>query len=183
MQYLLSNGSRLRIREVTAADAAALLDMFRQAVEESAFLMTSPAEARQLTLDREREFIAGYVGHAQHLFLVGEVEGALVATLSVTQSKWEKQRHVGEFGIAVLRPYWNLGIARRMMNAMQQWAEAHPQIRCLQLSVMAGNEKAIRIYRNFGFVEEGRRRGALCTGPGRYEDVILMAKWVKDEPL
>jgi RimJ/RimL family protein N-acetyltransferase len=181
MRYLLANGQYLRIREVALDDAAALLDMFCKAVNETDFLMTTPAEAERLTLAHEREFITSYKNNDNNLFLVADVEKTLVGSLSITRPAALKQQHTGEFGIVVLQKYWNMGIARRMITAMLQWAENNEIIHYLYLSVMAGNEKAIRLYRNFGFTEEGRRPGFVRQADHLFQDVIIMGKWVKQE--
>ncbi len=49
----------------------------------------------------------------------------------------------------------------------------------VQLSVLAGNERARRLYRKVGFVEEGRARQAAFKG-GRYVDLIQMAILASD---
>ncbi|GAA4302188.1 GNAT family protein [Compostibacter hankyongensis] len=180
MEYLLANGQKLRIRAAKREDAAALLQMFRLAVTETPFLMTDPREAEQLTLEQEEAFVDGYRQSANHLFLVADVGGGIAGSLTITQSKWFKQRHVGELGIVILRDYWNMGIGRRMINTMLQWVERHPLIRCLHLNVMAHNEKAIRIYKKFGFTEHGRLEKAALQPGDRYEDLILMSLWVPD---
>lgn len=182
MQFLLANGQHLRIREVKTDDAAALLEMFRKAVCETDFLMTTPAEAHNLTIEQERDFITGYLRNHNQLFLIGDVEGQMAGTLSVTQAKLKKQQHAGEFGIVILQKYWNMGIARRMINTMMQWATTHPVIRYIHLKVMANNEKAIRLYQQFGFKEEGRKPKAVCQSPDNFQDIILMGKWIKHEP-
>jgi RimJ/RimL family protein N-acetyltransferase len=97
--------------------------MFQKVVTESDFLMTTPAEAKKLTLEHEEEFIADYQKNANQLLLIADVDGVICGTLSITQAKPKKQSHVGEFGIVVQQQYWNLGIARRMMNAMLQWGK------------------------------------------------------------
>lgn len=180
MRYLLANGQHLRIRKATADDAAGLLDMFRQVVQETEFLMTTPSEAVNLTLGQEKDFIASYQQNDHQLLLLADVEGIVAGTLSLTQARTKKQAHVGEFGIVVLQKYWNMGIARRMMNAMGQWIEGQRLIRYVHLSVMANNEKAIRLYSQFGFQEEGRLSGAVRQNDHSFQDVILMGRWYKD---
>lgn len=179
MQFLLANGQHLRIREARADDAAALLEMFRKSVSETDFLMTTPAEAHNLTIEQERDFITGYLRNSDQLFLIGDVEGEIAGTLSVTQAKLKKQQHVGEFGIVVLQKYWNMGIARRMINTMMHWADSHPVIQYIHLQVMANNEKAIRLYQQSGFLEEGRKTKAVCQSPDNFQDIILMGKWIQ----
>lgn len=181
MRFLLSNGQQLRIRDATIEDAAALLRMFQQAVSESDYLMTTPAEAQKLSLEQEKEFISTYQNNPNQLFLICEVNGLVSGSLSITRARLSKQHHVGEFGIVVLQKYWNLGIARRMMNAMQQWVENHSAIRYIHLSVLANNEKALHLYRNFGFTEEGRKPKAVLQNGQSYQDIILMGKWIPEK--
>lgn len=178
MRYLLANGQYLRIREASVADAARLLTLFRQAVTESENLMTTPEEANSLTLEQEKEFVASYERNTNNLFLVSEVNDQLAGTLSVTQARLKKQAHVAEFGIVILRAFWNMGIARRMMTVMEHWVEEHPLIRYLHLSVLSTNEKAIHLYRNFGFREEGLKQRTVRARDGFYQDILLMGKWV-----
>lgn len=180
MRYLLANGQHLRIRKASSDDAAGLLEMFRQVVTETDFLMTTPSEAGNLTLGQEKDFIISYQHNDHQLLLVADVEGTVAGTLSLTQAKTKKQSHVGEFGIVVLQKYWNMGIARRMMNAMDQWLEKQEAIRYVHLSVMAGNEKAIRLYSKFGFLEVGRQPRAVRQHDHSFQDVIMMGRWYRD---
>ena len=179
MQYMLANGEWLRIRSAKVDDAAALLEMFRQAVTETECLLTTPEEARGLTLEQEKEFIARYQENTAQLFLVGQVSTQIISSLSVTQSRWKKQEHMAEFGIVVLRDYWNIGVGRRMINSMLKWAEEQPLLECLHLNVMANNERAIHLYRNFGFTEYGRMRKAIRQPGYDYQDLVLIEKWLK----
>ncbi len=181
MQYLLANGESMRIREAVPDDAPALLEMFRKATNETGFLMTTPEEANRISEMQERNFISQYQKNENNLFLIALTREKIVGTLSLTQSRWQKQKHVGEFGVVVLEVYWNMGIARRMINHLLKWVSAHPNIRYIQLSVMANNEKAIRLYQNFGFKEEGRRPRAFCLNDQLYTDMILMGRWVEKD--
>lgn len=178
MRYLLANGQYLRIREASVDDAAALLEMYRQGVKETDFLTTTPAEAERFTLAYERGFIASFQNNNNQLLLVADVEGALAGVISVTRAKAAKQQHTGELGILVLQKYWNMGIARRMITTTLQWAEKNPTLRYIYLSAVANNEKAVRLYQNFGFTEEGRRPGAVRQGDHLFQDMIMMGKWV-----
>ncbi len=182
MQYLLANGETMRIREAVSDDAAALLEMFRKAVKETDFLMSTPMEASQITPLQEKQFINKYEKNENSLFLLAVTGKKIIGTLSLTQSHWAKQKHIGEFGVVVLEAYWNMGIARRMINYLMQWVSENQTIRYIQLSVMANNEKAIRLYQNFGFKEEGRRSRAIYLNSRSYGDIVLMGQWV-DKPV
>ncbi len=182
MQYLLANGKSMRIREAVPDDACMLLEMFKKATKETGFLMTTPEEADHISEMQERNFISRYQNDENSLFLIALTDGKIVGSLSLTQSSWQKQRHVGTFGVVVLEAYWNMGIARRLFNHLIKWVKNHQTIRYIQLCVMANNEKAIRLYQNFGFREEGRRPRAVYLHRQLYTDVILMGLWMEEHP-
>ncbi len=56
------------------------------------------------------------------------------------------------------------------------WAGEHG-VEKVELSVYPDNIPAIRLYRRFGFVEEGRSRKR-SKKRGGYRDEILMARWL-----
>ena len=47
------------------------------------------------------------------------------------------------------------------------------------LEVFATNEKAIRMYKDFGFTEEGRRQRDIKVGAVSYVDTLAMSRFVK----
>jgi ribosomal protein S18 acetylase RimI-like enzyme len=54
----------------------------------------------------------------------------------------------------------------------------HPQIERLDLTVIASNTHAKRMYQRAGFVEEGVKINALKQPDGRYDDEVMMALWI-----
>jgi RimJ/RimL family protein N-acetyltransferase len=51
----------------------------------------------------------------------------------------------------------------------------------VSLSVFPHNRAALALYRRFGFSEEGRLQGHTKKSTG-YEDEIVMARWVEEDP-
>jgi putative acetyltransferase len=65
------------------------------------------------------------------------------------------------------------GIGTALLRAAVDWARPSG-VRKLELHVFPHNEAAIKLYRQFGFVEEGYRRAHYRRG-GEFVDAILMA--------
>jgi len=179
MQHYLPNGQELVIRPATVEDAPALLASFRQTTQETDFLLYTAVEAQAMTLESERAFIRSFGDNSRHLLLLAVAAGEIVGSVTVRQASFYKQRHLGEFGIVVKHAYWNMGIGRRLMTAVMRWAALHPEITILHFSVMATNERAIQLYRNFGFMEHGRQPKGIYQPDGTYADLILMTRYVK----
>ncbi len=183
MHYLLANGENMYVREAIPKDASALLTLFQKVVRETGFLKTLPKEADRITEEQERKYIEHYTQKNHCLLLVAETEKAIIGSLTLTQKEKAKQHHIADLGIIVLADYWNMGIARRLLNRMMNWIEHQDMIQYLQLEIQANNEKAIRIGREFGFLEEGRSTRAICIHSGMYEDLVFMGKWLGKHPL
>jgi RimJ/RimL family protein N-acetyltransferase len=179
MQHFLPNGQQLLIRPAKPEDAPAMLAGFREMTQETDFLLYTHEEATAIDLAAEQAFVASFGDNSRHLLLLAEVDGAIAGSITVKQGSFLKQRHTGEFGVALLRRYWNLGIGRRLITAMLRWATVHPEIEIIHMEVLAGNEKSIQLYRNFDFIEYGRRPQGIRQPNGVYADLILMYKKVK----
>jgi len=67
-----------------------------------------------------------------------------------------------------------LGIGRKLMESIIQWAQNNPAIEKVFLNVFSTNQKAIRLYKYLGFREEGRFINAIKQSDGEYVDVLQM---------
>jgi ribosomal protein S18 acetylase RimI-like enzyme len=87
-----------------------------------------------------------------------------------------KNAHTAQLGVAVRKDARGLGLGTALMKAGIGWARS-VGVRKLTLGVFASNDRAVRLYRGLGFVEEGRLRGQVILG-GVPVDELLMALWV-----
>lgn len=181
MHHFLPNGQALEVRKARQEDAAAMLSYFRQLTKETDFLLFTLRESAELSLESEKEFINGFRDDQKHLLLIAVTAGQLVASITIRQPDLWKQAHLGQLGIGVLHDYWNMGIGRRLVTAAVRWAEQHKDIEIIHLSVFSNNERAIQLYRNFGFEEYGRMPQGVRQQDGTYGDTILMSKRIKNQ--
>jgi RimJ/RimL family protein N-acetyltransferase len=180
MQHFLPNGQVLLVRPATLEDASAQLALYQQLTKETDFLLMTGQESAAITLADEQAFMRTFCNNARHLFLLAEINGRLAGNVSVKQSGYDKEKHIGQLGIAVLHEYWNMGIGRRLMTAALRWAEKHEELEIIHFNVFANNERAIQLYRNFGFMEYGRLQEAFKLADGTYGDSIFMSKRIKN---
>jgi ribosomal protein S18 acetylase RimI-like enzyme len=98
----------------------------------------------------------------------------LLGIVAFLARQGQKERHKGMLvGMYVRANARNAGIGRRLAEAVIEHARREVEI--LQLSVVAGNEPARRLYTSLGFVEYGIEKNAFKVN-GRYWDEVLMAK-------
>lgn len=80
-----------------------------------------------------------------------------------------------EFAIMVgAKDHWGKGLGRKVTTFIMNWGFTELNLHRMGLSVLATNERAIKLYVSLGFIEEGRLRAAQFKG-GKYIDVIMMS--------
>ncbi len=172
-EHLLKDGRTLILRDPVLEDAQELLDFLKVVGGETDFLLADENGIEGLTLEIERGWIAGTLAAANTKMFVGTVEGEIVLVCDVRAAGRSRIAHVGGVAISIKKAYWHLGIGNIAMQAMIDFAKSTGVLRALSLEVHAGNERAIALYKRFGFVEVGRHKGRINVR-GTYYDEILM---------
>ncbi len=153
--FRLKDNNLLILRRAEPGDAEKLLAFVEQVAGESENLTFGSGEF-EVSVEQEREFLKQVVGSPTSLYLIAEVGGEIVGTLTFNAGKRPRLRHAGEFGISILRKYWNLGIGSHMLAYLIDWARKTGTIRKINLRVRVDNLPAIHLYEKHGFELEGR---------------------------
>ena len=115
------------------------------------------------------------------LALAAERDGVVVGNAGLHPSPQIRRRHTAGLGIAVAREAQGQGVGRALMQALCDYADDWAQILRIELSVFVDNERAITLYRRFGFEHEGTHR-AYAMRNGIYTDVHFMARFHPNPP-
>lgn len=153
-QCLLRNGQALTIREAEAEDASIILDYINKVGAETDNL-TFGEGGFGITEDKEVAFIQAISESENQLMLCAFIDGTLVGQLAFTGGTRPRIRHVGEFGITVLKEHWGKGVGSELINYLIAWAKETQIIKKINLRVRSDNQSAIGLYRKFGFVSAG----------------------------
>lgn len=86
-----------------------------------------------------------------------------------------RRRHAVELGISVVAPYQGMGIGDRRMALLLDTAEGWLGAERVELTVLTGNARAIRLYEKLGFAREGVLRYDIRRDGG-YADSLVMAR-------
>lgn len=176
-EYILKDQRTLVLRTPEVSDAEGLIQLMKVLDSETRFLAREPEEF-QLTLEQEQKFIEELLKNERRMFLVAEVEGELVGTCSVGVVMNQRRfLHRAAMGIAIKKAFWHVGIGRRLMQEAVNWCKDNG-IEQLELDVVTGNERAIAMYKDFGFEIQGTRRNALKYGDGTYGDEHFMCCFI-----
>lgn len=108
-------------------------------------------------------------------FLVAETGGIVIAQGGINVPASLRRRHVGLLGLAVRDDWQGRGVGTALMRALIDHADNWIGLLRLELEVFVDNERAIAMYRKYGFETEGRLR-AHAFRNGAYVDSLLMAR-------
>ena len=169
---MLKNNFHLTLRRAEPRDAEQLVVFINQVAGESENITFGPGEFG-LSVEEERAFLQQNAVAPTSLFLISEVAGEIAGTLTFSTSKRPRLQHAGEFGMVVLRKYWNLGIGSQMLAYLIEWARQSGTIRKINLRVRVDNLPAIHLYEKDGFVQEGRLTREFYL-KGKFVDVYRM---------
>ncbi|MDI6824324.1 MAG: GNAT family N-acetyltransferase [Bacillota bacterium] len=103
-----------------------------------------------------------------------EARHAVVGMISLRRMTG-RQQHVAGLGMSVHPAFHGRGIGTTLMGAALDAADREWQVVRTQLAVYPDNEPALRLYRRFGFREEGRL-ARVAIRDGTYVDTVVMAR-------
>lgn len=175
---MVAASSPITIRRATTQDAAAWARILGDpAVYPGTLQLPHPSEERWATQLADIQ----QPGKAD-LLLVAERDGGVVGSGGLHPvGPSLRRRHAMMLGITVLSAAQGQGVGTALMQALCDYADCWAQLLRLELTVFADNERAIALYRRFGFEVEGTHR-AFALRDGAYVDALAMARLHPDPP-
>ena len=161
----------IEIRPARPKDAASFHEMWSAVTAEGTVRSREPAQSARSykTLFRDSWNTRG-------AWIVAAEPERIVGLISLTREEHEAVQHVASLGISVDASWRGRGVGTALMAAGLGWAREFG-IAKLILGVYPDNAPAIRLYRRFGFVDEGRLVNQSRKQYG-YQDEVMMARWL-----
>jgi putative acetyltransferase len=117
-----------------------------------------------------------FINIPEHVFsYVALLDGNIVGNLGFELCTNPRRRHVGSFGMGVKDDAQNQGVGSALLTALIDLTDNWLNIKRIELTVYIDNEKAINMYKKFGFKIEGESK-AYAFRNGYYVDVYHMAR-------
>ena len=170
---VLKNGKEALIRNGDAPDGAAVYENFNQTHAETDFLTSYPDE-NSFDPEQEAQFLADKTKSPNEIQLVAVVDGNIAGSAGIEAvGKKYKVKHRAEFGITVSKAYWGIGLGKALTAACIQCARDAGYAQ-LELNVVAENDRAVALYRRFGFEEFGRNPKGFNSRFSGYQELLYM---------
>jgi ribosomal protein S18 acetylase RimI-like enzyme len=162
----------IEIRPARESDAELIRDAVKAVAAEKWYLATVEGWSVEDTRAFLQHIVAGDLPQAT-AFAKGEVVG-FCDIIPHTAAGFT---HVGRLGMGVRSEWRRQGVGRRLLEACLSHAK-RAAIEKVELEVFGDNIGALKLYESFGFCREGVRvRGRKFES--RYQDVVLMALWLR----
>lgn len=166
----------VQIRSVRLDEADRLLRLKHRLDRESQFMLLE-ADERTGTADELADELRLLAQAPNSILLVAEAAGELIGYVQATGGRYRRNQVTAEVVIGVVAAASGQGVGTALLQELDRWAQS-ASLRRLELTVMAHNHAARRLYRRSGFIEEGRRRECLVVD-GSAVDEVYMAKLVQ----
>ena len=89
--------------------------------------------------------------------------------------KSPRRSHARMLGIVVHSRFQGRGVGKALMTALLDLADKWLPVTRIELTVFVDNERAIKLYRRFGFEVEGTHK-SYALRDGRYVDTLALAR-------
>jgi putative acetyltransferase len=155
--------------KIRAARASDYQDMYE--VLNCPGVVRNTMQLPHVSLDHRKRWMEGL--SENDYMLVAEVNGRVVGNIDITRHR-NRASHSGHLGMAVHDDFQNQGIGSALMDAMLDMAFNWLNLKRVELQVYTDNERAIHLYKKFGFEIEGTHR-MLAFRDGEYIDAYTMA--------
>jgi RimJ/RimL family protein N-acetyltransferase len=168
----------LRFRQAVAGDADGLLALKKDLDHQTSFMLLEPGERseRHEDIAADLDSIAG----TNCVVIVAETGRQLVGYVEARGGRFRRNQITAHVVIGVHAAASRRGIGTGLLKELEFWAAAHAVHR-LELTVMAHNQRARKLYERMGFAVEGRRRECLLID-GHLIDELYMAKLLPRRP-
>lgn len=158
----------IKIRDVRVGDSEELYNI-RQ--------MPKVMENTLATKGEPKEFLKKRIENMgnNNYWIVAEVEDKVVGLISLMVHENPRKNHVGYIAIMVNSDFHGKGVGSALMDKIIDMADNELKLKRLELSVFKENERALNLYKKFGFQVEGTvRMSALRNGV--YSDEYSMGR-------
>jgi putative acetyltransferase len=110
-----------------------------------------------------------------NVMLVAEVDQQVVGNAGLHPEVGRRRMHAATIGMSVHHDWQNQKVGTALMAALVDMADNFMQLQRLELTVFADNQRAIALYRKFGFEQEGYMR-SFAMRQGQLIDGLMMAR-------
>lgn len=159
---------RMKIRRTEPSDAKGLQALYLD--------VEAYSQTLQLPISSLNVWENGISSLPNNIYsLVAVIDDEIVGNLSLTLNENLRLKHSAQVGIVVKDGFHRKGIGSRLLEVAIDLAENWLNLLRIELTVFVDNEKAIALYKKFGFEIEGEAKN-FAFRDGKYINAYYMAR-------
>lgn len=168
----LKNGKEVIIREAERDDAEQMINFYNFVGGETDFLSFGKDDFKKNPAEYEN-YIEDIKKEQNSIILLAIAEGEIIGIATINSNQKARIRHVGVLGIVIEKRYWGLGLGRKLMNLLINWAKTNNITKKILLLTNENNIAAQELYKKIGFIEEGLLKKDNYINGVYYNTVIM----------
>ena len=176
-KILLKDGREAILKSPCVSDAEKMLAYIITSCGETEFLSRYPEEW-SLTVAQEEAWVRRVREDPNTMTITCYVDGDIAGNCEINFRTEKKTAHRATVAIALLQAYWGLGIGSAMLAELIKEAE-RKNVQIVELDVVEGNTRALRLYEKIGFRKVSEKPNAFRLKDGSYRSDIQMQKYLK----
>lgn len=106
-------------------------------------------------LKEYKNYIENIKRELNSIILLAIDESKIIGIATINSTQKARTRHVGVLGIVIMKRYWGLGLGRKLMNLLIDWAKSNNITKKITLVTNEKNITARDLYKKVGFLDEG----------------------------
>ena len=174
----LKDGRTCVVRTPRKEDGQAVLDYMLQLNGETEFVLSYPDEFN-FTAEGEGNFLESLAQSPGNLMVACFDGEKCIANAQISFNNLSKTRHRASVAVGVLKDYWRNGLATAMFDILTEVAMHRPEVVCIGLEYIEGNDRACALYEKQGFKEIYRKPDAIRWRDGSIHAEIGMVKYLE----
>ena len=159
------------IREADIEDAENVIEYIKIVSDETDFLISDSSE-RNFTVRKEKEFLQNIQSSILEKIFLFEIENKIVGMCSIEGINKIRIKHRVDLAITVLKNYWGNKIGEKLIDYAIEYCKSNC-IKKIELTVRIDNERALKLYKKFGFEIEGEIKNFIYLN-GNYYNCYFM---------
>ncbi|MCP1355175.1 GNAT family N-acetyltransferase [Aneurinibacillus migulanus] len=167
--YRLKDRKVLVLRQALEEDAPQIIQRLHRVLDEGVYL---EEEKETVNSTEEEAMLIRQMSEEGSMYTVAEIGDSIAGVAQIKRGQMEMNRHTGTFRIWLGPEFQGYGIGSKLMDYALQWA-GHHGLKKVCLDVFADNERAIDMYKKYGFVVEGRRKEQFVLNDQRVDEVFM----------
>jgi len=173
----LKDGRSVLIRGPIAGDGQRVHDYLFALGASTPYILTFSGDMRPVE-EYEKNAQRFESGEFYSICAIDKQSDTIIGSTAFSFGSRVKIAHVANLGTGVLPEWRGVGLGSWMLDRAITDMRANPKIHRLELTVMNGNDHALKMYERAGFVVEGVKPKSVRQPDGEYRDEILMGMWI-----